>query len=108
MSEFRIFNIFYVMNLLVQWCVRHLNVANLHYFMYFVVALEIHILDRLSSDTVRAAAHLCQAALVPCPLEALVPVWGHVSPEDPQSVQVLHLSRGRLPREQHAGVQQPS
>ena len=52
-------------------------------------------------------AHLCQPFLVPCPLEALVPVGGVVGPEVPQPVQLLHLSGGRLPGEEHAAVQQP-
>lgn len=50
-------------------------------------------------------AHLRQAPFVPCPLEALVPVRGLVSPEAPQPAQLLHLSGGRLPGEEHAGAQ---
>lgn len=59
----------------------------------------------MSAHVLAPAAHLCQAALVPCPLEALVPARGGVCPEVPQPAQVLHLSGGGLPGEQHAGVQ---
>lgn len=51
-------------------------------------------------------AHLCQATFVPCPLEALVPVWGLVRPKAPQPAQLLQLPGGGLPGEEHAAVQQ--
>lgn len=52
------------------------------------------------------AVYLGQAAFVPSPLEAQLPVRGHVRPEAPQSAQLLQLPGWRLPGEEHAGVQQ--
>lgn len=49
--------------------------------------------------------YLFQMSFVPCPLEALVPVWGHVGPELPQTVQLLHFPGRGFPGIEHAGVQ---
>lgn len=64
-----------------------------------------YIENKLGDTSVIRFVYLFQRIFVPRSLEALVPVWGHVGPEPPQTVQLLHLPGRGLPGVEHAGVQ---
>lgn len=74
--------------------------------LHLISLVDTNAVSRCARPRCLGRAHLCEATFVPCRVEALVPVRGPVRPEVPHAVQLLHLSGGGLPGEEHAGVQQ--